>query len=244
MGRCRKALAVLLPLALAACGPPTLDPDDFDASAERLRESVDEDERPHLYDALRLVEQARRGEVAGTEAFSVDGMTAADVLAEGRRIELRREKAWIEEELAGRRAVLAESEELAKLGPTEVAANADGVVTFKVRNGLGVPISTGWVRTTVELAEGPVESEDFVDFGGVLRPGEERALTLEVTGEARRHLPPPREARLSAAFTMVEHGGAIVAKEPSAEEKSRAETAIEDAEHELAEVERQLAEVQ
>lgn len=241
MGRKRAALALLVPLLLAACGEPTLDSDDFAGSAERLRESVDEAERPRFDSALDLVRQASAGEVSGTEAFAVDGMTAADVLAEGRRIELRREKAWLEEEIAGRKQLFADSERLAALGPLSVAVDDQDRLTLQVRNGLDVPVSTGWVRTTLTLPDGRVfTSEDYVGFGGPLQPGEERKVQTTVTGDARRYLPPPPDARLEAAFMILEHGGSFVAQEPSPEEAARATEAIEAAEKELAEVERKL----
>lgn len=244
MGWRRAALSLLVPLALAACGEPTLESDDFQGSAERLRESVDDRERFRLDSSIELVRQASAGGVPGTEAFAVDGMTAADVLAEAERIELRREKAWIEEEIAGRRRLFAESERLAALEPTSAEVDGEDRLTFEVRNGLDVPVTTGWLRTTLTLPDGrSVTGKEFVNFGGPLRPGEERTIQLRLTGDIRRHLPSPPEARLETAFTILENSGALVAKEPSAEEAARATAAIEEAERALAEVERKLREV-
>jgi len=244
MRRSRLALALLVPLLLVACGEPTLKSDDFDGSAKKLRESVSQEERPALGAAIALVRQASAGEVAGTEPFSVDGMTAADVLSEARRIELRQEKAWIEEEIAARRELFSEAERLAGLGsgPLEVAPN--GVLTMRVRNNLDEPLTTGWVRTSVELPDGRVfSSEDYVGFGRALQPGEERDIKVEVTGDAHDLLPAPPEFEVTAVFTMVEHAGTLVAKEPNDDEIARAKVAIEKAEKELADVERRLQEV-
>lgn len=241
--RSRWSLVFLVPLVLVACGEPTLEPDDFNRSAQRLRASVDERDRPALDGALALVRQASTGEVPGTEPFDVDGMTAADVLAEGRRIELRREKAGIEEGIAARREILAETERLATLGPLSIEPSEENVLTMRIRNGLGEPVTTGWVRTTVELPDGrALTSEDFVSFGRALRPEEERAVQVQINGDARRYLPPPPEARLTATFMLVENAGTLVAKEPRPEEAARARAAIEAAERELAEVERRLRE--
>lgn len=240
----RAALSVLVPLALVACGDPTLESDDFQGSAERLRGSVDDRERFRLDSSLELVRQASAGGVAGTEAFAVDGMTAADVLAEAERIELRREKAWIEEEIARRRQLFAELERLSALGPTSATIDGEDVLTLQVENGLDVPVTTGWVRTTLALPDGrSVTGVEFVNFGGPLRPGQERTIRLRITGDLLRHLPPPPEARLEAAFTTLENAGALVAKEPSRDEAARATAAIEEAERALAEVERKLRDV-
>lgn len=239
-GRWLLALGVLF--VFVGCGEPTLSSEDVDASAQRLRESAAEEERADLNAALHLVRRASAGEVAGTEPFAVDGMTAADVLAEARRIELRREKASLEQAIAGRREILDQAEYLAGLGPRVVDLDAEGVLTLRVRNGLGVPVTTGWLRASVELPDGrAVASQEFVDFGGVLRPDEERQIELEITGETRGHLPPPPEARFTVAFTQAEGGGTLVAKEPSPEEVARAEAAIRTAEDDLAAVEERLA---
>lgn len=240
----RVACALLVPLLLVACGEPTLESDDFDRSAKKVRESVAQEERAELGAAISLVRQASAGEVAGTDPFSVDGMTAEDVLAEARRIELRQEKAWIEEEISARRKLFTEADRLAGLGTGPVSVNREGILTMRVHNSLGEPLSTGWVRTSVELPDGRVyRSEDYVGFGRPLQPGEEREVRVQVTGDARELLPAPPEFDVTAVFTMVEHAGTLVAKEPNRDELARAEAAIEAAEEELAEVEARLREV-
>lgn len=239
----RVACALLVPLLLVACGEPTLESDDFDRSARKVRESVSEEEQPAVGAAISLVRQASNGEVAGTEPFSVDGMTAEDVVAEARRIELRREKAWIEEEITARRRLFTEADRLAGLGEGPLAVDPKGVMTMRVHNTLGEPLSTGWVRTSVQLPDGRVySSEDYVGFGRPLEPGEERAVRVQVTGDARALLPAPPEFEVTAVFTMVEHAGTLVAKEPNDDEIARARAAIEKAERDLADVERRLQE--
>ncbi len=243
MGHSKLAFAVLVPLLLVACGEPTLKTDDFDRSAKKVRESVDPEERPALGAAIALVRQASAGEVAGTVPFSVDGMTAADVLAEARRIELRQEKAWIEEEIAARGQLFTEVDRLADLGLPPVSVDDEGVLTMRVRNNFGEALTTGWVRTSVELLDGRVySSEDYVGFGRALQPGEEREIKVQVTGDARELLPASPD-RVTAVFTMVEHAGTLVAKEPNDDELARARAAIEEAERDLADVERRLQEV-
>jgi|GEM_PF-1814700 len=244
MRRSRVIWAVVVPLLLVACGEPTLKSDDFDGSAKRLRKEVSEEQRPELDDALALVRRASAGKVPGTDAFSVDGMTAADVLAEGRRIELRQEKAGIEEEIAARRELFTEADRLADLGVSPPAADGQGYLTFKVHNSFDQPLTTGSVRTSVALPDGRVfSSEDYVGFGRSLQPGDERAVRVQVTGEARQLLPAPPEYEVKAVFTMVANAGTLVAKEPSTDEIARAKAAIKEAEKELADVERRLREV-
>lgn len=241
MGWRRAVVTLLVPLALVACGAPTLESDDFQGSAERLRGSVEDSQRLRLDSALDLVRQASVGSVPGTAAFSVDGMTAEDVMAEADRIELRREKAWLEEEIAGRRQLFADTERLAALAPRSLAVDDEDRLTFEVENGLEVPVTSGWVRTTLTFPDGrSVDSVDFVSFGDPLPPGEGRKLRTLVSGDARRHLPPPPEVRLEAEFTILENAGALVAKEPTEDEAARARAAIAEAERSLAEVERKL----
>ena len=243
MGRLRVACVVLVPLLLVACGEPTLKSEDFDGSARRLAKSVDEGQRLALEDALDLVRRASAGKVAGTEAFSVDGMTASDVLAEARRIDLRQEKAEIESEIAARRALFSEAERLAGLGGSSVAVDGRGYLTLTVRNSFDEPLDTGSVRTSVELPNGRVFSnEDFVSFGRSLQPGEERPVQVQVTGEVRKLLPAPPDYKVTAVFTMVANHQALVAKKPNAAEIARAKAAIEAAERELSDVDRRLRE--
>lgn len=243
MVRWRAPCAALATLLLVACGEPTLKSDDFEGSARRLRESVGQEDRVALDGALDLVRRASAGEVAGTDPFSVDGMTAADVRTVARRIELRREKASIEEEIAAHRKTLTEAERLAGLGLPGVTVVEERLLTLPVRNGLGEPLTDGWVRTSIELPDGRIySSEDYVGFGRPLQPGEEREVRVQVTGGVGELLPVPPDWKVTAVFTMVANAGFPVAKEPTADEIARAEAAIQDAERKLVDVERRLRE--
>jgi hypothetical protein len=232
----RAVVAALLPLLLlAGCAEPTLDSEDLEGSIAELRDSLDAAEQVRFDAAMPVVLEASRGEVTGTEPFSLDGMTAARVLAEAERIDVRRELALVEETIAQMREVVQAEERLAKVRVLELqagsASDERAVALVRVRNELDTTIDSGWLRIDVEEADGRVLSGvEFVGFRPALGPGQERAVRLVLAGDEARGLPPAQGAKVSHRFTSVQRGDEIVVEVPSEATRARAAATLQEAE--------------
>jgi hypothetical protein len=227
-------VAALPLLLLVACAEPTLDSKDLEASIADLRSSLEVADQARFDAAMPLVLAASRGEVTGTEAFPLDGMTAARVLAEAERIDIRRELALVEETIAQMQEVMQAEERLAKLRVVELRAGnlgeARAVALLRVRNELGAAIDSGWLRIEVRQPDGRVLSGlEFVGFRPALTPGQERAVRLVLAGDEARGLPPEPGATVSHVFTSVQRGDEIIVEVPSEATRKRAATSLAEA---------------
>lgn len=245
----RRMLLLAVAVALAGgCGEPVLDTSDLDGSIAELRDSVDEPRRAAFDDAIALVREASTGKVTGTKPFALGGMTAGAVMAEAERIEIRRERSLEAESAAAYREILDAERQLARLqvtqflpqqlDPTRMAADVT------VRNGLGFPVQTAWLRVEVALPGGPSSAgEEFVAFQPALRPGDERTVRIKVLGMEARELPvePPAEARYR--FQLVESGGRVALQMPTPDQRQKARAGLAEVQRRVAELDARLAAV-
>ena len=243
----RRRRLVLAGAALfaAACAEPVLDTRDLDASISEVRDSLDLRQRGAFEIAIALVRQASTGEIPGTDAFSLDGMTAGAVLAEAERIEIRRERALEEETAAVHRELLAAEERLARLRVMSFLPQASGDTVdaeLTVRNELEFPVETAWLRIEVGIPGGAVRSgEEFLAFEPPLRPGEERRVRLLLSGSEASSLPAEPPAVAQYRFVMVERGGQVALQAPTLEERQKAEAALAESERRRSELDARLA---
>ncbi len=227
-------LLALLGIALA-CADPTLDSSQWERSAEGVRNSVEKARRADFDLALETVRSASAGDIEGTEPFSVDGMTAEDVFAEAGQIELRRELAWVEQQIQAERQIVDARSYLERLAildfRTSWREDDQVMATFEVHNGLGTGIGTAWIRIEAELVNGQrLGGEDIVDFRPGLEPDERREIRIPISGDARHALPPEAGTKVTARFTLVARKGDVVAQEPDAEALAAAERRLAEAE--------------
>jgi hypothetical protein len=104
-----------------------------------------------------------------------------------------------------------------------------------VRNDVGFPVDTAWLRVEVALPGGPSHGgEEFLAFRPALQPGEQRFVRMLLSEEEARSLPAEPPAQVHCRFVMAEGGSLGTLRAPDAEERRRAET-------ELAAIERRLA---
>lgn len=106
---------VLVALLAAGCGEPVVRSADLDGSIAEVRDSLEPRQRADFDEAIALLRLAGSGKVPGTERVALDGMTAAEVLAEAGRVELRRERAVEQERATAAREVLGAEERLSRL---------------------------------------------------------------------------------------------------------------------------------
>jgi hypothetical protein len=242
-----RAVATVLLLVLAGCGEPTLDSKDLQESIADLRDSLDAEEQVRFDGAIAVVVEASRGEVTGTQRFALDGMTAAKVLAEAERIEVRRELALIAETVAAQQEVLQAEEQLARLRVVGFQPGSQGdrvTAAVTLVNTLGTPLDSGWLLIEVELPDGRLYSgPEFVAFRPPLAPREQRTLRLVLAGDEARALPAEPGAKLRHRFTSLERGGRTVAEAPSPQQRARAEAALAEAETRRSELEARLREL-
>jgi hypothetical protein len=240
------AVALATAGVLTGCSAPTLDAADLEASAQRVRSSIAAERRVAFDEALRLVREASRGEVPGSEAFSVDGMDAAAVFAEAGRIDTRREIAWFEEVVEHNQTVLDTAGSLARFEVVafEVdAAQADGRVRLglTVHNGLPFAVESAWMTTEVELANGErTESSDYLVFRPPVAPGGGGSTEVVVTGTSGRFLPEAVEEQIHCRFTTLESRGRAVLEAVTPDMEAKARAGVEAAEAQLAELRRRL----
>ena len=218
-----------------ACAEPTLDPADWERSAEKVRESVDEARRSDFDFALETVRQASRGEIEGTDPFSPAGMTATDVFARAEQVEIHRDLAFVEREIESERQIVDARVFLDRLRIRDFRATpgeGDRVrAELEVVNETGAVIGTAWLRIEARLPDGRVyDGEDIVDFRPGLEPGAREEIAIPISGDARLVLPPGSGTEVSARFTLLERGGEVLAQEPSPETLAAAETRLADAE--------------
>lgn len=248
MRRWKPLLAAAL-LCAGGCAEPKLDTADLEDSIADLRDSLDVTQRGAFDVAVDLVRQASAGKINGTEAFSLNGMTAADVLAEAERIEVRRERAFEQESALAHWEILAADEVLARLRVVEFVAQPIGDTRMEadvtVRNDLDFAVDTAWLSIEVGLPGGPVASgEEFVSFQPPLRRGEQRSVHVLILGAEAGSLPVEPPAVLRTRFVMVERGGEVALKSPTPEERQRAEAAIAASEKRVEELDARLAALQ
>lgn len=241
-------LLVASALLAGGCGEPVLDAEDLDASIAAVRDSVDAAERPAFDAAIDLVRRASTGEVTGTAAFSLDGMSAAAVLAEAQRIEIRRERELETEAAAAQREVLEAEDRLALLRVLDFTARPVGASAMQadltVRNDLEFPVATAWLRVEVAIPDGASSAgEEFVTFRPPLEPGAERTQRIEIFGEEARSLPVEPPARLHCRFVIVDRGAQEALRAPSPDEREKAEAALAESERRIAELDARLAAV-
>lgn len=247
--RAGRAAAWMLWTGLAiGCGPPTIDPTDLEGSIADLREAVDEDQRVAFDAAIALVREASAGRIDGTDPFPLAGMTAPAVVAEAERIAIRRERALEQATAAAHRAVLEADGKLAALAVVEFAARPVGDTEMEadvtVRNGLGFPVDTAWLRIEVAVPDGASQSgEEFVAFQPALAVGEQRTVRILVLGTEARSLPVEPPAVLTTQFRMAERGGEVMLKAPTDEERAQAEKALAEAEARIRQLDTRLAAV-
>jgi hypothetical protein len=223
-----------------------LDGEDLEDSIADMRDGVDAAQRGAFEAAVDLVRQASAGEVAGTTAFSLNAMTAAAILAEAERIELRRDRALEEESALAHLEILAAEEELARLRVVEFVARPIGDTRMEadltVRNDLEFAVETAWLSISVGVPGGQVAAgEEFLSFQPPLAQGEQRTLRMQVLGDEARSLPVEPPAELRCRFVMAERGGQVALQAPSAEERQKAEAAIAAAEKRIQELDARLA---
>ena len=236
----RLAVLALLVAALG-CGTPKLDSSQLEKSIARVRKSVDKSRRADFDMAVKTVQSASRGELEGTQPFSLDGMTAEAIFAEAEKIGLRRDLVWAERGVESERQVVdarAYLDRLRARGFSSVPGEGGQVqASFEVENGLDTAIDSAWIRIETTLPDGRVLSgEDLVAFQPRLKPGERRGVRILVTSEASRLLAEEPNAAVTTHFTMVELDGNLVAQEPTPE-------ALEKARRQLAEAERRRDEI-
>lgn len=242
------AVLFVAALPLAGCGAPVLDPSDLEGSIAELRDSLDEQRHAAFDAAIALVREASAGKVSGTDAFALDGMTAAAVFAEAERIGIRRERAGEQTRVAAYRDELDAEERLARLRVTGFVARPVGDTEMEadvtVENGLGFPVDTAWLEIRVEMPGGAaVTGEEFVPFQPALTPGETRTVHVLVLGAEARSLPVEPPAVLATRFRMVERDREVVLQVPTPEERRAAEAAIVAAEARIAALDARLAAV-
>jgi len=243
----------MLLLAAAAvlaggCGEPVLDASDLDGSIAELRDSVDESQQAVFDEAIVLVRQASTGKVTGTKPFQLGGMTAPAVMAEAERIEIRRDRAMETESATAYREILDTEQQLAKLEVTRFTAqqldSTHMAAWVTVRNGLGFPVETAWLRVEVLIPGGPATAgEEFVPFQPPLRPGQERMVKIMVSGMEARSLPvePPAVGRYK--FQLVEGRGRVALQMPTPEQLRKAEAGLAGVQRRIAELDTRLAAV-
>lgn len=236
----------LVALLAAGCGEPVVRSADLDRSIAEVRESLEPGARADFDDAIALLRLAGAGEVPGTERVNLDGMTAAGVLAEAARVELRRDRAVEQERAAAAREVLEAEERLSRLRVLGFAPEWIGELRveadLRVRNDLDFPVGSAWLRVEVAMPGGPTRSgEELVTFQPVLAPGEERSVRMLISGDEAASLPVEPPAVLTHRFVMIEHGGQVRLQVPTAGERSAAEQELADAERRIAELEAKLA---
>jgi hypothetical protein len=242
-------LLVAVGLCAGGCAEPVLDTEDLDDSIADLRDSLDEGERGRFDAAIDLVRQAAAGEVAGTQAFPLSGMTAAGVLAEAERIELRRDRELEEESARAHLEILAAEEELARLRVVEFVPQPIGdsrmEADLTVRNDLEFAVETAWLSVAVGVPGGQVAAgEEFLSFQPPLARGEQRTVRMQVLGDEARSLPVEPPAELRCRFVMAERGGQVALQAPTPDERQRAEAAITAAEKRIQELDARLAALQ
>lgn len=241
-----RALLVALALCAGGCAEPVLDAEDLDDSIADLRDSLEAAERGRFDAAIDLVRQASTGDVPGTKAFALNGLTAADVLAEAARIELRRDRAMEEESARAHLEILAAEEELARLRVVEFVPQPIGDTRMEadltVRNDLEFAVDTAWLSIEVGVPGGPVAAgEEFLSFQPPLRRGEQRTVRMQVLGDEARSLPVEPPAELRCRFVMAERGGQVALQAPSPDERQRAEASIAASEKRIQELDARLA---
>jgi hypothetical protein len=245
-GTVGSALALLALATLGGCSAPTLDASDLEASARRVRASVDAERRIAFDEALQAVQQASRGEVAGTKAFPLDGMTADAIFGEAERIGIRRDIAWFEELRRYHEGILGTLESLALfrvVDATPIGRGDDRVrLLVTVRNGLDGPVGAGWLTTEIQRGDGKtVSSLDYLVFRPPLGPGATARAQFVVSGDAARFLPEAAATRVSYRFSSVERGGRAVLEAPTPEMAAKARAGVEETEARIAELEKRLA---
>ena len=238
-----------LGLLLSGCGKPILDSQDLDGSVAKMRSSLEATERGRFDVAIALVRQASAGEIHGTDAFPLDGMTAEQVLAEAERIDIRRERALEQESVAVQRDLLATDEKLARLRIVAFVAQPVGDSRMEadvtVRNELDFPVDTAWLRLEVAIPGGASRAgEEFLAFAPPLEPNEQRAMHIEILGEEARSLPVVPPAQLEAHFVMAEHAGQLALKSPTPDERAHAEADLAESQRRIAELDARLAATQ
>jgi len=236
----------LLALLAAGCGEPVVRGTDLERSIAEVRESLEPRQRADFDEAIALLRLAGSGKVPGTEKVAIDGMTATDVLAEARRVELRRERAVEQEKAAAAREVLGAEAQLSRLRVLRFAPEWIGEERLEadlgVRNDLDFPVGSAWLRIEVTMPGGPSRAgEELVAFQPPLAPGEERAVRLLISGDEAASLPVIAPAVLTHRFVMVELGGQVRLQAPSAEARAAAEQELAAAEQRLAELDAKLA---
>jgi hypothetical protein len=236
----------LIALLAAGCGEPVVRSADLDRSIAEVRESLEPPQRSRFDEAVALLRLASSGKVPGTERLTLDGMTAAEVLAEAGRVELRRERAFEQERAAGAREVLDAEERLSRLRVLRFAPEWIGEIRLEadvgVRNDLDFPVGSGWLRVEVTMPGGPSRAgEELVNFQPPLAPGEERSVRLLISGDEAASLPVEPPAVSTHRFVMVEYGGQVRLQVPTPEDRAEAERELADAERRIAELEAQLA---
>ncbi|KAB2968932.1 MAG: hypothetical protein F9K18_02090 [Thermoanaerobaculia bacterium] len=247
----RISIPLLLAVALGSggCAEPVLDGRDLDGSIADVRDSLDATQRGAFEVAADLVRRASAGEIEGTQAFSLDGMSAAAVFAEAERIEIRRDKAFEEASALAHWEILAADEKLARLRVVEFVARPIGdarmTADVTVHNGLEFAVDTAWLSVEVGVPGGPAAGgEEFVSFQPPLRRGEQRTIRLQLIGDEARSLPVTPPAVLRTRFVLVERGGEVALKSPTPEESRRAEAAIATSEKRVRELDARLAALQ
>jgi hypothetical protein len=236
-------------LYAGGCAEPVLDTEDLDDSIADVRDSLDATDQGAFDVAVALVRQASTGEVSGTKPFALNGMTAADVLAEAERIGIRRERAMEEDFEEAHYQLLAADEKLSRLRVIGFVAQPIGDTRMEadltVRNELDFAVDTAWLSVEVEVPGGAVSAgEEFLSFQPALARGEQRTVRMQVLGDEARSLPVEPPAALRCRFVMAERGGQEALKAPTPEERKRAEAAIAAAEKRILELEARLAAVQ
>lgn len=239
-------LLVAVGLCAVGCAEPVLDAEDLDDSIADLRDSLDAGERGKFDAAVDVVRQAAAGEVPGTKAFSLNGLTAAEVLAEAERIELRRDRAMEEESARAHLEILAAEEELARLRVVEFVAQPIGdsrmEADLTVRNDLEFAVETAWLSIEVGVPGGQAAAgEEFLSFQPPLRRGEQRTVRMQVLGDEARSLPVEPPAELRCRFVMAEQGGKVALQAPTPDERQRAEASIAASEKRIQELDARLA---
>ncbi|GMU64513.1 MAG: hypothetical protein AMXMBFR36_07870 [Acidobacteriota bacterium] len=237
---------VLVALLAAGCGEPVVRSADLDGSIAEVRDSLEPRQRADFDEAIALLRLAGSGKVPGTERVALDGMTAAEVLAEAGRVELRRERAVEQERAAAAREVLDAEERLSRLRVLRFAPEWIGETRVEadlgVRSDLDFPVGSAWLRVEVTMPGGPSRSgEELVTFQPALAPGEERSVRLLISGDEAASLPVESPAVLTHRFVMVEHGGQVRLQVPTPEARAAAEHELADAERRIAELEAKLA---
>lgn len=232
----------------AGCAEPTLDAQDLEGSAAKLRRTLDEAQQREFDGALELIQLVREGSVPGTTSVAVDGMGASQLIAEAERIELRREIATLEATLAAHEEVLSESDRLTQLSIAKLGLITPDdelpSVTAEVENGTGKALSSAFVRLRVLGARKLVyKTEEYVPFQPQLDPAEVREIEIRVSRDFGRIALSTPEARLAGEFTSFEGDGEVLAQEPDREQLDRATKAVSEGREKLDELRRKLAAV-